>query len=50
MLTFKQIKEQFNISRNTVKAWIKAGLIQEIKTPGGHYRVLESDVRKVLGL
>jgi hypothetical protein len=37
------------VSFITVKRWIYAGKIKAIKTPGGHYRIPESEIQRWLG-
>ncbi len=33
-----------HVSHHSIKNWIKQGLIQACRTPGGHYRILKSDL------
>jgi hypothetical protein len=37
------------VSFITVKRWIYAGKIKAIKTPGGHYRIPDSEIQRWLG-
>ena len=52
MLQLNQVGERFGVGRGTVYRWIKAGNVfdtDKIKfTPGGHMRILESEVNKVI--
>jgi len=36
------------ISRATVRNWIYAGKLRTVKTAGGHHRILEEDIQKLL--
>ena len=33
-----------HVTHHSIKNWIKQGLIKASRTPGGHYRILESDL------
>ena len=33
-----------HVTHHSIKNWIKQGLIQASRTPGGHYRILEGDL------
>lgn len=44
-----KIHKKYGVCRVTLRSWVEKGLIQSFATPGGHYRYLESEVRKVLG-
>ena len=35
-----------HVTHHSIKNWIKQGLIKASRTPGGHYRILESDLDK----
>jgi excisionase family DNA binding protein len=50
LLTPAEVGERFRVDRKTVGRWAVAGLIDELRTPGGHRRFRESDVRRMLGL
>ena len=38
----------FRVDRRTLARWAKEGLITSIRTPGGHRRFRESEVRQLL--
>ena len=40
--------EQLGVSESTVRRWADGGDVQSYRTPGGHRRILEDDVRRVL--
>lgn len=48
LLTGAEISELFRVAPKTVARWGKAGRIRLVRTPGGHFRYFESDVRELL--
>lgn len=48
LLTPAEVASMFRVDPKTVTRWCKAGRIAGIKTPGGHHRFRESDVRRML--
>ena len=48
LLTLKQVKEKFNISRITLLKWEKEGLINPAKTPKGTRRYSQSELEYLL--
>ncbi len=50
MLTIKNIKEAYGISRTTLINWEKKGLLSPIRTPGGQRRYRKEDIEKILQL
>jgi len=42
--------KHLGVSFITVKRWIYAGKIKATKTPGGHYRIPESEIQRWLGV
>jgi excisionase family DNA binding protein len=40
--------EQLGVSESTVRRWADGGDVQSYRTPGGHRRILEDDVRRVM--
>lgn len=49
LLTPGEVAALFKVDRATVTRWAAAGRIGSIKTPGGHRRFHESEVRALLG-
>jgi excisionase family DNA binding protein len=47
-LTPGEVAEIFRVDPKTVTRWAAAGKISAIKTPGGHRRFRESEVRALL--
>lgn len=45
----KDAAEQIGISYPTIKQWIYEGKIKSIKTPGGHHRISEDEIRRITG-
>jgi len=50
LLTIKNIKEAYGISRTTLINWEKRGLLSPIRTPGGQRRYRKEDIEKILQL
>lgn len=48
LLTPGEVAALFRVDPKTVARWVKAGRISAIRTPGGHNRFRESEVRAVL--
>ena len=52
MLPLRLVGDRFGVGRGTIYRWINAGNVfdpNNIKfTPGGHMRILESEVNKVI--
>jgi excisionase family DNA binding protein len=49
LLTPGEIAQIFRVDPKTVTRWAAAGRISSIRTPGGHRRFKESEVRALLG-
>lgn len=43
-----EVAEMLRVSTSSVSRWAAGGLIPSIRTPGGHRRYRESDVRAIL--
>lgn len=50
MLTPGEVGALFRVDPKTVTRWAKAGRISSIRTPGGHRRFRESEVRALLAV
>ena len=37
-----------SVTRDTILKWVKKGILEAVRTPGGHYRVLEESVKPYL--
>lgn len=48
LLTPAEVGILFRVDPKTVTRWAKAGRLSCIRTPGGHRRYLESEVRALL--
>ena len=48
LLTPGEVAAQFRVDPKTVTRWAAAGRIGSIRTPGGHRRFRESEVRALL--
>lgn len=48
LLTPTEVADQFRVDPKTVSRWAAAGRIGSIRTPGGHHRFWESEVRALL--
>jgi excisionase family DNA binding protein len=49
LLTPAEVGALFRVDPKTVTRWAKAGRLASIRTPGGHFRFRESEVRELLG-
>ena len=50
ILSMKDIKKLYGISRMTLINWEKKGLIKPIRTPGGQRRYIKRDIDELLQL
>ena len=50
LLTPGEVAALFRVDPKTVTRWAASGRIGSIRTPGGHRRYRESEVRAMLGL
>jgi excisionase family DNA binding protein len=48
LLTPAEVAGMFRVDPKTVTRWAKAGRLRSIRTPGGHRRFRESEVRALL--
>lgn len=48
LLTPGEVAAQFRVDPKTVTRWAAAGKLSSVKTPGGHRRYRESEVRALL--
>lgn len=48
LLTPGEVAAKFRVDPKTVTRWASAGKINSIRTPGGHRRFFEDEVRKML--
>lgn len=48
LLTPGEVAEMFRVHAKTVTRWAAAGRITSIRTPGGHRRFREAEVRALL--
>jgi molybdopterin-binding protein len=49
LLTPRDVATRLGVSYSTVKQWIYRGLVRTTVTGGGHHRVAESEVLRLLG-
>lgn len=49
LLTPAEVAALFRVDPKTVTRWAASGRISSIRTPGGHRRFRESEVRALLG-
>ena len=47
-LTTGQAAKKLSVTPDTVLKWIKSGKLDAMKTPGGHNRILEGTVNKLV--
>jgi excisionase family DNA binding protein len=48
-LTRREVSRLFGVSVSTVTRWARLGLIEAIRTPGGHYRFPAAATRHAAG-
>jgi excisionase family DNA binding protein len=48
LLTPKEVAAMFRVEPKTVRLWAKVGKLNSIRTPGGHRRYREAEVRQLL--
>ena len=48
LLTPAEVGAMFRVDPKTVGRWVNAGRLTSIRTPGGHHRFREADVRALL--
>lgn len=48
LLTPAEVAELFHVDPKTVTRWANAGKLRSFKTPGGHRRFYEADIRALL--
>jgi excisionase family DNA binding protein len=48
LLTPREVAIMFKVDPKTVTRWAKAGKLSCIRTPGGHRRYRESEVRELI--
>jgi putative resolvase len=46
LLKVTAVAEYFDVTRPTVREWIKDGKIKAIRLAGGHYRIRLSEVKR----
>jgi excisionase family DNA binding protein len=48
LLTPNEVATLFRVDQKTVTRWAKAGRVPAIRTPGGHWRFRESEMRTLI--
>jgi excisionase family DNA binding protein len=48
LLTPQQVAQMFRVDPKTVTRWANAGQLTAIRTPGGHRRYREAEIRALL--
>lgn len=46
--TTAEVATLIQVDPQTVTRWVRAGSLPSIRTPGGHYRYLGSDLRELM--
>jgi excisionase family DNA binding protein len=45
--TPRQVADLFKVSLSTVERWLRLGLVEGIRLPGGQYRIPASEVERL---
>jgi excisionase family DNA binding protein len=48
LLTPAEVAAMFRVDPKTVTRWAQAGRVSSLRTPGGHRRYRESEIRRLL--
>ena len=48
MLTVSRVAAQLGVSSRQVRRWIRAGTLGAVITPGGHYRIRQDELDRLL--
>jgi excisionase family DNA binding protein len=48
LLTPAEVGRALRVDAKTVTRWVQHGLLRSIKTPGGHVRCYESDIKAIV--
>ena len=48
LLTVRTAAERLGVGYSTVKRWIRTGTVRTTRTEGGHYRVAEAEIERLL--
>ena len=48
LLTPAEVSQMFRVDPKTVTRWAKSGKLSAVRTPGGHRRYRETEVRSLL--
>ena len=48
MLPLSEVEQLLSLTRWSLWGWIRAGKLIAAKQPNGHYRVAESEIRRIL--
>jgi molybdopterin-binding protein len=48
MMTVRAAASRLGVGYSTVKQWIRSGRIRTTRTPGGHHRVSETEIARLL--
>ena len=49
LLTLSEAAQLLGVSTSTIRRYIREGLLPERRTPGGHFRLYEIEVRALVG-
>jgi molybdopterin-binding protein len=49
MLKLRDAAQLLNVSYPTLKQWIYQGKVRSVQTPGGHHRIPQSEIDRLLG-
>jgi len=48
LLKQKEVVRAFNISKESLRRWVRQGVLSEIRTPGGHRLYIKEELERLL--
>jgi molybdopterin-binding protein len=48
LLTVRSASDQLGVGYSTLKRWVHSGRVRTTRTPGGHHRVSEAEIERLL--
>jgi len=48
LLKQKEVVRAFNVSKESLRRWVRRGVLSEIRTPGGHRLYIKEELERLL--